>query len=120
MQLSEHFTMAEFVESDTATRLGIDNSVPATLLVAAKDTCELLERIRARLSAIAGREIPIVVTSGYRCPALNAAVGSNNRTSDHPKAAAADFKAPAFGTPFEICQALVPHVHELGIGQVIH
>ena len=119
MQLSEHFTMAEFVESDTAIRLGIDNSVPATLLVAAKDTCELLERIRARLVAIAGRDIPVTVTSGYRCPQLNAAV-RGSAGSDHLKAMAADFKAPAFGTPFEICQALVPHVHELGIGQVIH
>jgi len=32
-------------------------------------TAELLERVRAIL------ERPVLVTSGYRCPALNAAVG---------------------------------------------
>lgn len=119
MRLSEHFTMAEFTASDTAARMGIDNDVPATLLVAAQDTCELLERIRAKLSQLAGRDIPVQVTSGYRCEALNTAIGSSS-TSDHVRARAADFKAPAFGTPFEVCQALVPHVSELGVGQLIH
>ena len=37
---------------------------------------------------------PIVVTSGYRCPALNKAVGGS-KTSDHMKGCAADIH----GTP---------------------
>lgn len=119
MNLSEHFTMAEFTASDTARRLGIDNSLPATLLIAAKDTCEMLENIRAHLGRLAGRDIPILLTSGFRCAALNAAIGSGPG-SDHPKARAADFRAPAFGTPYEVARALAPHVSDLGIGQLIH
>jgi zinc D-Ala-D-Ala carboxypeptidase len=41
-------------------------------------------------------------------------------SSDHLRAMAADFKAPAFGTPLEVCRALEPHLDELGIGQLIH
>ncbi len=119
MNLTAHFTLAEFTDSDTAARLGIDNSLPATLLVAATSTCDLLEQIRDRLAVMAGRPVPIIVTSGYRCPALNVAIGSRP-TSDHIKGAAADFKAPAFGTPYQVAQALAPLVGELGIGQLIH
>lgn len=119
MKLSDHFTVDEFTASDTAARRGIDNSLPASLLIAATDTCELLERIRAKLSALAGRDIPVLVTSGYRCEQLNAAVGGASN-SDHVRARAADIKAPAFGTPYEVCVALVPHVSELGVGQLIH
>lgn len=119
MNLTPHFTVSEFTASDTAARLGIDNSLPATMLVAARETCELLERIRAFLGGAKAREVPLVVTSGYRCPALNRAIGSAP-TSDHVLSLAADFKAPAFGSAFEVAQALAPHVSELGIGQLIH
>ncbi|CAN5719979.1 hypothetical protein BH10PSE18_BH10PSE18_50310 [soil metagenome] len=119
MNLTEHFTEAEFVASETASRQGLDNRLPGGLRPTAVLTCEMMERIRAELSRLAGREISIVVTSGYRAPAVNRAVGSSD-TSDHPRATAVDFKAPAFGTPFEIASALAPKVSELGIGQLIH
>jgi hypothetical protein len=32
---------------------------------------------------------------------------------------AADFRAPAFGTPLQVCKALAPVVSVLGIGQLI-
>ena len=102
MQLSPHFSLAEFCRSDTADRLGIDNDLPATLLPAAKVTAAMLERIRDHLSAKAGKPVPIIISSGYRSPATNKAVGSGP-TSDHLDAAAADWKAPAFGTPTEVC-----------------
>lgn len=119
MQLSPHFSLAEFMASDAAARQGINNELPATLLPIAQDTAAMLERIRQHLSQRAGREIPIQITSGYRCLALNAAIGSNP-TSDHPKALAADWKAPEFGTPLQICRVLAPLVDVLGIGQLIH
>ena len=114
-----HFTLAEFSASDTATRLQIDNALPDHLLPAAEQTLLMLERIRQRLSAVAGRDIPIRISSGYRCLALNWALKSAS-TSDHVAAAAADWTAPSFGTPFAICQALLPHLDKLGIGQLIH
>jgi zinc D-Ala-D-Ala carboxypeptidase len=119
VNLTPHFTLAEFTASDTAARLAIDNSLPASLLIAATNTAQLLEQIRNRLTALAGRPVPIILTSGYRCPALNQAIGSS-AGSDHPKAMAADFKAPAFGTPYEVARALAPLVGELDIGQLIH
>lgn len=118
MNLSEHFTLEEFTASSTAARRGIDNSLPAEHMIAAKDACYLMERIRAFLSSRAGRPVPIFITSGYRCPALNAAIGSSS-TSDHLKARAVDFKAPGFGTPHEVAAALAPVVDELQIGQLI-
>ena len=119
LQLSPHFSLAEFVASATAKDRGIDNSLPAELLPAARSTAEMLERIRDLLSARAGYTVPITITSGYRCVALNAAVGSG-KTSDHLWARAADFTAASFGTPLQICQALAPLVSVLGVGQLIY
>lgn len=114
-----HFTLAEFVESDKAKAQGIDNTLPEDLEPAAWATLALLEKIRAELSRQAGRDVPIKINSGYRCPALNAAVGSKPG-SDHLKAAAADILAPAFGSPLKVAQALAPLVSVLGIGQLIY
>jgi uncharacterized protein YcbK (DUF882 family) len=117
--LSAHFSLAEFVASDLATRHNIDNSLPRELLDNATQTAQLLERIRARLGEIAGHPVPMQITSGYRSPALNALVGSSVR-SDHLLGLAADFRAPSFGTPEEICKALAPEIAALGIGQLIN
>ena len=110
--LSAHLTVAEFTESDTAARLGIDNSLPDELLEAAQATGAMLERVRAALGTA------MLVSSGYRCKALNHAIGSGPG-SDHPKAEALDFRSPDFGKPLAICQALEPKLIELGIGQLI-
>jgi uncharacterized protein YcbK (DUF882 family) len=117
--MTPHFTIAEFTRSDVASRKGIDNTLPDELLPAATAALEMMERIRAALSTIAGHDIPIRISSGYRSPALNIIVGSA-MTSDHPKACAVDFTAPTFGAPIEVCNALAPRVSELGIGQLIH
>lgn len=119
MNLTAHFTEEEFTASDTATRRGIDNRLPGGLRPTAIATCDMMERIRTHLSRLAGRDIPITVTSGYRSLALNRAIGSSD-SSDHPRAMAVDFKAPAFGTPYDVAAALAPAVSELGIGQLIH
>lgn len=117
--MTPHFTLAEFCASDIAVRRNIDNTLPATLRPDAEQTLEMLERIRGFLSNLARRDVPILLSSGYRCPALNMAVGSSG-TSDHLRASAADWTAPAFGTPVEICRALALHVNTLGLGQLIH
>lgn len=119
MNLTEHFTVHEFVRSHEAKRRRIDNSLPATLLPAAQRTLELLERIRTTLCHLAGRPVPIFISSGYRCLALNRAIGSHD-TSDHVNAAAADFEAPAFGDAFQIATTLASRVDELQIGQLIY
>ena len=119
MRLSEHFTLAEFTASSTAAARGIQNVLPGEKLEEAKRTAQMLERIRAELSAMKGTDVPILLTSGYRSAELNRAVGSGV-TSDHIKAMAADWWAPSFGTPYEVAKALAPLVRGLGIGQLIY
>jgi len=118
MNLSTHFTLAEFTQSDTADRMGINNDLPFELVPAATVACELLERIRAHLGERAAKPVPLLVSSGYRCVALNRAIGSAD-TSDHIRAMAVDFRAPAYGTPLQVSQALATVVDGLNIGQLI-
>lgn len=89
MQITEHFTVEEFARSSTADRLGIANRVPAALLPNLRTLCEVvLEPLRA----YAGK--PIVISSGYRCPALNRAVGGASQ-SQHLRGEAADLHLPS-------------------------
>lgn len=119
MNLSAHFTEAEFTRSAIASRRGFDNSLPPGMIEAARGTADMMEKIRAHLCSISGKTIPIIITSGYRCPDLNRTVGSAG-SSDHLRAMAVDFEAPAFGAPYEVCKALLPMVDTFGIGQLIH
>ncbi len=112
MKLSPHFDLSELTASGKASQLGIDNTPPQELIPRLVLVAEMLERIRSTLN------VPITVTSGYRCTALNEAVGSRS-TSDHPQGHAADFVAPGFGTPTEIARLLAPLVNVLGVGQII-
>jgi len=117
--LSAHFTLEEFTFSDTAARLRINNSVPPDLLTHAEETADMLERIRSAVCAHKAKDIAIRITSGYRCLALNRAIGSSD-TSDHIKAYAADIVAPAFGTPMQLASFIAANQRGLGVGQVIH
>lgn len=119
MNLSQHFTIQEFTDSDTAERLRIDNTLPEHLLPVAISTARMAERIRHHLSYLKMKEVRMQITSGYRSPKLNEAIGSKP-TSDHLKMLALDFKAPDFGRPIDICRALEPVMDQLGIGQLIH
>lgn len=112
MKLTEHFTLEELTRSTTAQRLGIDNTPPQELLPRLVRTAEMLERIRSTVG------VPVVVTSGYRCPQVNRAVGGRT-SSDHTQGHAADIVAPGFGTPTEVARLLAPLVSVLGIGQLI-
>lgn len=99
MKLTEHFTLEEFTRSNIASRLRIDNRVPDELMANIQLTANKLELVRKVL------DFPIMITSGYRCPLLNARVGGVS-TSAHTKGLAVDFHC-AYGTPKEICQRLI-------------
>jgi len=91
-RLTPHFTLEEFTFSQTAARKGIDNTPHEGIL---DNLCVLangMEDVRNLLNA------PIHVSSGYRCPALNDALGSK-RTSQHVQGLACDFTANAYGSP---------------------
>ncbi|EYC51693.1 peptidase M15A [Hylemonella gracilis str. Niagara R] len=119
MKLSPNFWLSEFTDSDTAERLGIDNTLPAELMAEARQTAAFMEQIRAHLSGVKEDDVPIDALSGYRCLALNRALKSDDG-SDHRRMQAIDFIAPTFGSPLEICRALAPVVDRLGIGQLIY
>ena len=80
----KHFTLDELIGSDTADRLGIDNTPTSEAIQCIDD---LVTNVLDRLRDEWGR--PIIVTSGYRCKELNAAVGGA-RYSQHLKGQAAD------------------------------
>lgn len=101
MRLTEHFTLLEFTASDAARRLRIDNTPGTTALHALQRLAELMEQVRDVLGGV-----PVLISSGYRSAALNAAVGGS-ATSAHLLGLAADFTAPAFGTPRAICEELI-------------
>lgn len=99
MMLSPHFSLEELTVSQTAARRGIDNTPPPAVLANLKRTALGLEAVRIRLAA------PIIISSGYRCPELNAMVGSKP-TSQHTTGEAADFVCPGFGSPATVVSAL--------------
>ncbi|AOJ86743.1 peptidase M15 [Burkholderia sp. MSMB0856] len=101
MKLTDHFALSELTQSETATRRGIGNSPPLTIVENLKRTAQTLEKVRTLLGAK-----PILVSSGYRSPALNKAVGGA-ANSAHVQGLAADFICPGFGSPLEICKRLV-------------
>lgn len=80
----KYFTIDELCKSSTAAQRGIDNTPTAE---ARKNLTELVERVLDPLREKWGA--PITVTSGYRCPKLNAAVGGA-KTSQHLLGQAAD------------------------------
>ena len=85
MMLTPHFSLGEFTRSSTASRLGVDNTPPPELLCNLWVLCaSVLEPLRLQV----GR---LQVTSGYRSPRVNAAVGSTSR-SQHLIGEAADVK----------------------------
>jgi zinc D-Ala-D-Ala carboxypeptidase len=115
-QLTAHFSLDELTRTEVRTA---SNACPAALLPDLLDTAAMLERVRAALAADCGRDVRIDVTSGYRSPAVNAAVGGSPH-SDHLMGLAADFRAPDYGTPYQVATFLATRTEALGIGQVIH
>lgn len=84
-QLSANFTQAEMVLSRTANRRGINNTPDAAAVAALRALAvNVLQPVRDHFGK------PVVVTSGYRSPALNRAIGGS-ATSQHVQGEAADF-----------------------------
>lgn len=98
--LSSHFTLEELTDSQTAARQGIDNTPDAETIERLKLTCYGMEEVRKELG-----DKPILISSGYRSPALNAAVGGS-QGSQHLLGQAVDFTCQSFGTPVQIVQRL--------------
>lgn len=87
-QLSQHFRLVELTHSEIAARFGIDNEPDAETVGNLRALCaDILEPLRNSIGK------SIFVSSGYRSPMLNAAVGGE-ANSDHMLGLAADIVAP--------------------------
>ncbi|HML29174.1 MAG TPA: D-Ala-D-Ala carboxypeptidase family metallohydrolase [Hyphomicrobium sp.] len=86
MQLTPHFHLSEFTYSETAKRLGIDNTPPPEIVWRIAQTAFALETLRAAVYRKS-----VIVMSGWRSAAVNTAVGGTD-TSDHMTGWAADYR----------------------------
>ncbi|MCC7173262.1 MAG: peptidase M15A [Planctomycetes bacterium] len=118
MKLSEHFTLEEATVSETAARMGIDNSPDEAMLEELRKTAAFMEGVRAMLGK------PILVTSWYRCPELERVVANiapgRPLSGHHPRGGAVDFICPGFGSPYVVARQLASAVDRLGVGQLIY
>ena len=90
-KLSEHFTLGEFTKSNSHPEI---YNIPSHEAIAnMKRVCEWLEVLRERASPdpSKGREVPIIINSGYRSPQLNKRIGGVP-TSNHLTGCAADIR----------------------------
>lgn len=101
MQLSPNFSLEELIRSDMASRLGINNAPTDQALMNLHQLAGQLEGVRRALG-----DVPLLVSSGYRCGKLNRVTPGSAPNSAHTLGFAADFTAPAFGSPLAICRAL--------------
>ena len=90
MSITPHFTLTELTRSEAAERLALSNQPGAEHLSNLRLAALGMEMVRL----IVGR--PIRVTSGYRAPAVNRAVGGTP-TSAHALGYAVDFIVPTLG-----------------------
>lgn len=101
MTISKHFTLDEFLLSEVAARLGLDNTPTLVVITHLSLVAATMERIRTLLG-----NSPIDIRSGYRSPQVNKAVGGV-ATSAHCCGLACDFVCPEFGTPYEVALAVL-------------
>lgn len=110
--MSRHFTLAELTRSKRAQELGIDNSPPDHVLSNLNVTMAGCDRVRAFLGH------RMIISSGYRCEALNDAVGGSKK-SQHLIGQAVDFTCPDFGSPADIALKLGVALEVLGIDNLV-
>lgn len=80
----KYFSIEEMTKSNTATAKGIDNTPDQTIT---DNLTKLIEAVLDPLREWYGK--PIIVNSGYRCEALNKAIGGA-KSSQHMLGEAAD------------------------------
>lgn len=83
MKKIKYFSLSEFLNSATAKRLRIDNTPTFEVVDNLNKLADYLDVIREKVGK------PILISSGFRCPVLNKAVGGVSN-SQHQKGLAAD------------------------------
>ena len=83
--ISANFSLEELTFSETAVRMGLDNTCPEEYISNMETVAEALEKVRQHFGE------PINILSCYRSPKVNKACGGSE-TSAHRFALAADFR----------------------------
>lgn len=96
-KLTAHFALEELAATQ---HREIDNRPPPEVVATLRTTAARMEQVRRLLG-----DRVITVSSGYRSPALNRAVGGA-RTSAHLTGHAIDFNCYGFGRPLDVCRAI--------------
>lgn len=107
--VTDNFRYSELIHSNTAERFGIDNIPNAQHKANLIESCT---RLWQPARDILGKSM--LISSGYRSPALNKKVGGSN-TSAHSIGCAIDFTCPSFGTPRAIANKLAQEFKTRGI-----
>lgn len=111
MNLSNNFRLVEFLVSQTAERQGISMSADVQIVSNLTKLCEtVLQPIRDAADS------PISISSGYRPPELNEAIGGS-KTSAHMRGMAADFQIHGL-SPHDACQMIAEL--DIDFDQLIH
>lgn len=109
MYLTPHFTLAEMTASQIANRAGLDNNPDSKTIANLIELCQTLEAVRSLIGQ------PLLITSGYRCEALNQRIGGS-ASSAHVLGLAADILAVGL-TPRQLAQRIMDS--ELDFDQLI-
>lgn len=97
--MKEYFTLREMLQSTTAKRYNIDNTPSFEVVANLRRLCtDVLNPCRAKYGN------PVIVTSGYRSPELNARVGGV-KNSQHQFGLAADLVCSNLPLLFEILKS---------------
>lgn len=102
-QLSKNFTLSELIQSQSATRLGIDNTPTPQVII---NLTNLAKNVLQPLRDLVKQ--PIVISSGYRSPALNKAIGGA-QNSEHMTGCAADLIVPGMSNK-TVAEIIVKHL----------
>ena len=95
MHLSEHYTLGEVTKTSVKTA---DGNIPSHVAIEnLRNLCEnWLEDLRYSNNVLYGdMDMPIIITSGYRSPEVNKAVGGSP-TSNHLTGCAVDIRCAGF------------------------
>jgi hypothetical protein len=95
--MTPHFTLAELTATS---HRQFDNTPNEEETANLQKLAEFLEQVK---EALDGK--PIMVTSGFRCKAVNDSVGSSDK-SQHRTGSAADFKVPGM-TPDAVVRTII-------------
>jgi hypothetical protein len=100
-----------------ARKYEINNSIPFELMDNVLQVAQWLQVLKERLCSHYGREIYVIISSGYRCPKLNKKARGSS-TSAHIRGFAADITATSI-TPYELMLFIKKYMKDYPVDQCI-